>query len=103
MNSNLIRIFHLFMRQEIIVCKSENYIKNLFNNENFIVKGGNIDKDNIDDWKLSINYDNSEIIDYSNIKKITEILDDSLDKNIKKLLKVPLSLVEAKYKKREVL
>jgi hypothetical protein len=80
---------------------SENYIKNLFSNENFIVKGGDIDKNNLDDWKSSINFGNSDIIEYSNIAKITEIIGDALDKNTKKLLKVPLTLVEEKYNKRK--
>ena len=80
---------------------SENYIKNLFSNENFIVKGGDIDKNNLDDWKSSINFGNSDIIEYSNIAKITEIIGDALDKNTKKLLKVPLALVEEKYNKRK--
>lgn len=80
---------------------SENYIKNLFSNENFIIKGGDIDKNNLDDWKSSINFGNSDIIEYSNIVKITDIIGDALDKKTKKLLKVPLALVEEKYNKRK--
>ena len=79
----------------------EKYIKNLFYNENLIVKGGDINKDNFDDWKLSLNFDNSEIVDYSNIIKITSLINDALDKETKKLLKEPLYLVDNKYIKRE--
>ena len=79
----------------------ENYIKNIFDNENLVIKGGDINKDNFKDWKLSINYHNSEIIDYSNIIKITDLIKDALDKQTRKLLKIPLSLLDEKYNKRE--
>ena len=81
--------------------QSENYIKNFFYNENLVIKGGDIYKDNLDDWKKSINFDNSEIIDYSNTIKITDLINDALDKQTKKNLKIPLSLVDEKYNKRE--
>ena len=61
--------------------------KNYFNNENLVIKGGDINKESLDDWKLSINLDNSEIIDYSYIIKITDLINDTLDKQTKKLLK----------------
>ena len=81
--------------------QSENYLKNFFHNENLVIKGGDINKESFDDWKLSINYNNSEIIDYSNIIKITDLINDALDKQTRKLLKIPLSLVDEKYNKRE--
>ena len=81
--------------------QSENYLKNFFYNENLVIKGGDINKESLDDWKLSINFDNSEIIDYSNLIEITELINDALDKQTKKLLKIPLSLVKEKYNKRE--
>jgi hypothetical protein len=81
--------------------QSENYLKNFFYNENLVIKGGDINKESLDDWKLSINFDNSEIIDYSNIIKITDLINDALDKQTKKLLKIPLSLVDEKYIKRK--
>ena len=79
----------------------EKYILNLFYNENLVVKGGDITKDNFDDWKLTLNYDNAEIMEYSNIIKITNLINDVLDKETKKLLKEPLYLVDYKYIKRE--
>ena len=81
--------------------QSENYLKNFFYNENLVIKGGDINKESLDDWKLSINFDNSEIIDYSNLIEITELINDALDKQTKKLLKIPLSLVDEKYIKRK--
>ena len=79
--------------------QTENYLKNFFYNENLIIKGGDINKESLDDWKLSINFNNSEIIDYSNIIKITDLINDALDKQTRKLLKIPLSLVDEKYNK----
>jgi hypothetical protein len=80
----------------------ENYIEKLFYNKNLVVKGGDILKDNFKDWKSSINYNNSEIIEYSNIITISNLLHDILDKKTKKLLTIPLSLVEEKYIKRKM-
>ena len=89
------------MQLEIIAHNMKNILKIYFYNENLIVKGGDINKDNFDDWKLSLNFDNSEIVDYSNIIKITSLINDALDKETKKLLKEPLYLVDNKYIKRE--
>jgi hypothetical protein len=81
--------------------KLENYIDNLFYNKNLVIKGGDIFKDNFEDWKSSINFNNSEIIEYCNIITITNLLHDILDKKTKNLLEIPLSLVDEKYIKRE--
>jgi len=81
--------------------QTENYLKNFFLNENLVIKGGDIKKESLNDWKLSINLDNSEIIDYSNTIKITDLINDALDKQTRKLLKIPLSLLDEKYNKRE--
>ena len=75
-------------------------MKNFFDNENLVIKGGDINKESLDVSKLSINLDNSEIIDYSNIIKITDLINDALDKQTKKLFKIPLSLIDENYIKR---
>ena len=82
--------------------KIENYIENLFNNKDLVIKGGDNLKDNFKDWKSSINFNNSEIIEYSNIITITNLLYDILDEKTKNLLTIPLSLVNEKYNKREI-
>ena len=82
--------------------KIENYIENLFNNKDLVIKGGDNLKGNFKDWKSSINFNNSEIIEYSNIITITNLLYDILDKKTKNLLTIPLSLVNEKYNKREI-
>jgi len=33
-------------------------MKNFFDNENLVIKGGDINKESFDDWKFSINLDN---------------------------------------------
>ena len=33
-------------------------MKNFSDNENLVIKGGDINKESLDDWKLSINLDN---------------------------------------------
>ena len=78
-----------------------NEIKNIFNefysNSKKTIIGGDYTKDNFDDWKLSINENNADIINYDNIIKITDLLDEDL----KKKLKEPLRIIDEKYEKRK--
>ena len=78
-----------------------NEIKNIFNefysNSKKTIIGGDYTKDNFDDWLLSINENNADIINYDNIIKITDLLD--LDLKIK--LKEPLKIIDEKYEKRK--
>lgn len=61
------------------------------------IKGGNIYAKNLDEWLNSLTFKNSEIIEYLNITKVKNILDD----NLKNKLKIPLEMVDRKYKMRK--
>ena len=74
-----------------------NILNNFYSNSEKIIIGGDFKKDNFEDWKLSINEKNAEIINYDNIIKITDLLDE----DIKIKLKVPLKLIDEKYEKRK--
>ena len=74
-----------------------NILNEFYSNSKKIIIGGDLKKDNFEDWKLSINEKNAEIINYDNIIKITDLLDE----DIKIKLKVPLKLIDEKYEKRK--
>ena len=74
-----------------------NILNEFYSNSKKIIIGGDLKKDNFEDWKLSINEKNAEIINYDNIIKITDLLDE--DMKIK--LKVPLKIIDEKYEKRK--
>ena len=61
-----------------------------------VVLGGEINTDNFNDWKNSINIQNAEAISYDNIIKITYLLDEDL----KIKLKEPFRLIDIKYENR---
>ena len=75
----------------------KNILNEIYSNSGKFVKGGDLTKDNFDDWKSSINNNNAQIIDYENIIKITDLLDE----NIKIKLKEPLKIINEKYEKRK--
>ena len=74
-----------------------NILNNFYSNSEKIIIGGDLKKDNFEDWKLSINEKNAEIINYDNIIKITDLLDE----DIKIKLKIPLKIIDEKYEKRK--
>ena len=74
-----------------------NILNEFYSNSKKIIIGGDLKKDNFEDWKLSINEKNAEIINYDNIIKITDLLDE----DIKIKLKVPLKIIDEKYEKRK--
>ena len=78
------------------------FIKNFYSEENIYIVGGDINKLDIEEWKSSLNYGNAQIIEYNNLIKITDLLDDFLDDDIYDKLENPLKLVEKKYKNREL-
>ena len=78
------------------------FIKNFYSEENILIRGGDINKLDIEEWKSSLNYGNAEIIEYNNLVKITDLLEDFLDDDVYQKLEYPLMLVEKKYKNREL-
>ena len=75
----------------------KNVLNEIYSNSRKFIKGGDLTKENFDDWKLSINKNNAEIINYENIIKITDILDE----DVKIKLKEPLKIINEKYEKRK--
>ena len=76
---------------------SHNIFNELYSISKKVVLGGDIKKDNFEDWRLSINNKNSEIISYDNIIKITYLFDEEL----KLKLKEPLRIIDEKYENRK--
>ena len=74
-----------------------NILNEFYSNSKKIIIGGDLKKDNFEDWKLSINEKNAEIINYDNVIKITDLLDE----DIKIKLKIPLKIIDEKYEKRK--
>ena len=74
-----------------------NILNEFYSNSKKNIIGGDLKKDNFEDWKLSINEKNAEIINYDNIIKITDLLDE----DIKIKLKIPLKIIDEKYEKRK--
>lgn len=74
-----------------------NIMKNMFNFKKTSIVGGNIYKNNFEDWVSTLTLENCEIIGYSNIIPITDLLDNELKR---KLLK-PLKEMEKKYNNRK--
>ena len=75
----------------------KNILNEFYSNSKKNIIGGDLKKDNFEDWKLSINEKNAEIINYDNIIKITDLLDE----DIKIKLKIPLKIIDEKYEKRK--
>ena len=75
--------------------KDKNNGKNTYKSLKII--GGDIFKEDLDQWKKTVNLDNSNIIEYSNLISAKDILPLKL----KNKLEIPLKLVEEKYTKRK--
>ena len=58
--------------------------------------GGNIYKNNFDDWLNTLTLENCDITGYANIIPITDLLDIELKRKISK----PLKVIEKKYQKK---
>ena len=79
----------------------ENFFNNLFSSENIKIFGGDTSKKTFNEWEASLNYENSQIIEYSNIIEINSLVEDFLDRDIKIKLKNPLNIINKKYEKRK--
>ena len=75
---------------------SNDVFNELYSISKKVVLGGDLNSDNFNDWKTSINIQNAEAVSYDNIIKITYLLDEGL----KLKLKEPLSLIDIKYENR---
>ena len=71
-------------------------IKQIYSDKNTKIKGGDDSIDDFDKWKKSIKLSNSQVVHYTNLIEATNILSP----NLKHLLKIPLQIIEKKYKKR---
>ena len=69
---------------------------NFFRNHSKI-KGGNIYAKNLDEWINSLEFNNSDIIQYLNFTKVKNILED----NLQTRLKIPLEIIDKKYEMRK--
>ena len=79
----------------------ENFFNNLFSSENIKIFGGDTSKKTFNEWEASLNYENSQIIEYSNIIEINSLVEDFLDRDTKIKLKNPLNIINKKYDKRK--
>ena len=75
---------------------SNDFFNELYSISKKVVLGGELNTDNFNDWKTSINIQNAEAISYDNIIKITYLFDEDL----KIKLKEPLRLIDIKYENR---
>lgn len=74
-----------------------NIMKNMFNFKKTSIIGGNIYKNNFDDWLNTLTLENCDITGYANIIPITDLLDIELKRKISK----PLKVIEKKYSNRK--
>ena len=65
--------------------------------KNSKITGGNIYANDFDEWKNSLTFNNSEIIEFDNIMNIKNILDNK----IRNILRGPLEIIEKKYEIRK--
>ena len=80
----------------------ENLFKSLFSNEKIKIIGGDVSKKSFEEWEASLNYENSQIIEYSNIIEISSLIKDFLDRDTKMKLKNVFNLIDKKYEKRKI-
>lgn len=74
-----------------------NIMKNMFSFKKTNIIGGNIYKNNLDEWLNTLTLENCDIIGYANIIKIPDLLDIELKSKISK----PLKVIEKKYNNRK--
>ena len=77
--------------------KNSQTFNKISKDKNTKIIGGDFTKEDFNDWKSSLNLDNSTIIEYANIIDAREILDFELQKK----LKIPFELLLDKKKNRE--
>ena len=102
-NQNLLKIINDNEFTELELNISTNYSKNnqdildelnsIYSFSNKFLIGGDSTKNNFNDWILSINNLNAEIISYDNIIKVTSLLDN----DIKLKLDGALKIIDEKY------
>ena len=105
-NKNLLKLINSDEFTELELNISANYSNNnqdilnelnsLYSFTNKYVVGGDSTKNNFNDWILSINNLNAEIISYDNIIKVTSLLDN----DIKLKLDGALKIIDEKYSNR---
>ena len=71
-------------------------VKQIYADSNTKIKGGENSINDFDKWKKSIKLSNSQVVQYTNLIEATNILSP----NLKHLLKIPIQIIEKKYKKR---
>ena len=72
-------------------------IKQIYSDSKTKIKGGDDSILDFDKWKKSIALSNSQVIQYTNLIEATNLLNS----NLKNLLKVPIQIIEKKYRKRK--
>ena len=73
------------------------FVKQIFSDTRTISKGGDDSIVDFDKWKKSIKLSNSQVVQYTNLIEATNLLSP----NLKHLLKVPIQIIEKKYRKRK--
>ena len=86
-----------FNNQGDIKDTHSNSIKQIFTDTNTKTKGGDDSIVDFDKWKKSIKLSNSQVIQYTNLIEATNLLNT----NLKHLLKVPIQIIEKKFRKRK--
>lgn len=76
---------------------TDNDLNNIFKKQTTKIKGGDINAESFQNWKKSINPDNSIPIRFTNMVEAKDILDESLTKKLKK----PLELISDLFKTRK--
>ena len=71
-------------------------VKQIYADSNTKIKGGENSINDFDKWKKSIKLSNSQVVQYTNLIEVTNLLSP----NLKHLLKIPIQIIEKKYKKR---
>ena len=75
----------------------QNIMKEMYVFKKTSIVGGNIYKNNFDDWLSTLTLENCDITGYGNIIPVTDLLDYEL----KRKLSVPLKQIEKKYMNRK--
>ena len=79
----------------------EELLKVFFSEEKIKIIGGDSSKKSFSEWEESLYYENSKIIEYSNLIEMNSLIKDFLDKDIQDKLNNALNLVDKKYERRK--
>ena len=79
----------------------KSFFDDLFSHESINIIGGDTSKNTLEEWKNSLNDQNSQIVGYENVISITELLNDVLEYDISKKLSEPFKLINDKYELRK--